>query len=374
VVLQSCFAVTISYLCIAEKVAYFGFQTVYCSIKRENMKKTLLLFSIGLVIVIGFLACNSGSTNETTDTKKVVAVADTPMYSPPDTSTIPHDMMGNMIRYGRDLVFNTAYYIGPNGTVGKYLGNKMNCTNCHIEGGTRPFGYNYFSAHARYPQYRGRENKILTLGQRINNCIERPHSGIPMPLDCKEMIAIECYIKWIGQGVPVGGHVKGDGALELKYPDRAADPAKGEVIYNTQCASCHAKDGEGTWNAEKTTYIYPPVWGMKSYQKGSSPHRVLKAARFIKACMPNKIAYWDKPVLTDEQAIDVAAFINDDRIHPRPEKKNSKANPDYPDIKFKAIDYGTGPFEDTFSEMQHKFGPYQPIIDYHKAKNLPVIF
>jgi len=28
---------------------------------------------------------------------------------------------------------------------------------------------------------------------------------------------------------------------------------------------------------------------------------------------------------------------------------------------------------DTFSALQHKFGPYQPIIDYHKAHNLPVI-
>ena len=335
------------------------------------MKHHKLLFILSISAFIGFVACNNTPTPQQ-ETKKTVD--DTPVFSPPDTSKIPHDAMGEMIRYGRDLVVNTAHYIGPEGTVGKYLGNKMNCTNCHIDAGTRPYGFNYFSAHARYPQFRGRENRILSLGERINNCIERPHSGIPMPLGSKEIIAMECYIKWVGTTVPVGGHVKGDDALELAYPNHPADIKAGEAVFAKHCASCHGANGEGVFTPDNSTYIYPPLWGMKSYQKGSSPHRVLKAARFIKANMPNKIATFAKPVLTDEECINVSAFINDDRIHPRPEKKNVKTNPDYPNIKFKAIDYGTGPFEDTFSEVQHKFGPYQPIIDYHKKHNLPVIF
>lgn len=337
------------------------------------MRKTIVL---GSLIITGLIACNNNESTEkvpTTDTAKATEKVEA-VFVPPDTSKIPKDAFGDMVRYGRDLVLNTAYYIGPEGKVGKYLGNKMNCTNCHLDAGTRPFGFNYFSAHARYPQYRGREDRILSLGERINNCIERPHSGKPMPLGSKEIIAIECYIKWLGEGVKVNGHVYGDGALELELPKRAADPAKGEAVYTKHCMSCHQANGEGVMNPEKTTYIYPPLWGMAAYQKGSSPHRVLKAARFIKANMPHKLASWDKPVLTDEEAIDVAAFINDDRIHPRPEKKNNIKNPDYPNIKSKAVDYGTGPFIDTFSEMQHKFGPYQPIIDYRKANNLPVIF
>lgn len=31
-------------------------------------------------------------------------------------------------------------------------------------------------------------------------------------------------------------------------------------------------------------------------------------------------------------------------------------------LVFSTLDYGIGPFLDTFSEMQHKFGPYKPII------------
>jgi thiosulfate dehydrogenase len=334
-----------------------------------RIKKSALPVIIIIVIVISILACNNNSPV----VKEKIEPHDSAMFTPPDTSTIPHDQLGDMIRYGRELIVNTARYIGPEGTAGKYLGNKMNCTNCHLDAGTRPFGFNFFSTHARYPQYRGRENEILNLGERINNCVERPHNGKPLPLDSKEIVAIECYIKWVGTNVPVNRHVKGDEMPELEYPARRADVEKGAAIFAAECVSCHGKNGQGQWNADSTTYLYPPLWGLDSYQNGSSPSRVLKLARFIKANMPDKKATWHKPYLTDEQAIDVAAFINDGTLHPRPQKRN-KAVPDYPDVKMKAIDYETGPYIDTFSAAQHKFGPYGPIIDYRKAHNLPVIF
>ena len=334
---------------------------------RNKLKNIVVVFAC---VSLCCIACNDRTV--VTDTKKTV-VTDTPVFRAPDTASIPHDDMGNLIRYGRDVIVNTAYYLGPNGTKGKFLGNKMNCSNCHLDAGTRAYGYNFFSTHGRYPQYRGRENKILTIQERINNCIKRPHNGKPMPLDNKEMVAMAAYIKWIGTNVPVGQHVKGDEGMELKYPPRAADPEKGAVLYATHCASCHGKNGEGIMKPDSSTYTYPPLWGPLAYPKGSSPPRVLKVARFIKANMPNLKATWQKPVLTDEECIDVAAFVNDDRIHPRPEKRD-KSVPDYPQIKVKPIDYGTGPYLDSFPALQHKFGPYQPIIDYHKAHNLPVIF
>jgi thiosulfate dehydrogenase len=328
---------------------------------------SVILFALSVII-----ACNN-----TTGVKESSAPSkDTTVFAAPDTSTIPHDNFGEMVKYGRELILHTAHYIGPDGTVGKYLGNKMNCTNCHLDAGTRPFGFNFFSSYARYPQYRGRENEVLDIAQRVNNCIERPHSGTPLPLDSKEMVAMVCYIRWVGTGAPIGHHVRGDESLEIEddqFPDRAADPKKGAEIFAANCASCHGKDGQGQWTADSSTYIYPPLWGMHSYQVGSSPYRVVKLARFIRANMPDKIASWRNPKLTIVEAIDVAAFINDDSIHVRPQKKN-KAVPDYPEIKSKAIDYGIGPFIDSFSAEQHKFGPFRPIIAYRKAHNLPVIW
>ena len=288
------------------------------------------------------------------------------VHVPPSLQDIPVEAEGDMIRYGHDLIMNTAKYIGPNGSAGQYLGNKMNCTNCHLDGGMRPYGYNFFSTYGRYPQYRSRENTVLTIEQRVNNCVERPHNGVPLPLDSKEMIAIVSYIQWVGQGVPIGKVVKGSEQISLNFPKRPADPIKGERIYSEQCARCHGEDGLGKWLDDESTYEYPPLWGEFGYQPGSSMFRLIKASQFIKANMPFEEATWQNPVLSDEEAFDVAAYINSPD-HKRP---TNKGGLDYNDISTKYVDYPYGPYDDPFSEAQHKYGPFQPIIDYRKKNKL----
>ena len=66
---------------------------------------------------------------------------------------------------------------------------------------------------------------------------------------------------------------------------------------------------------------------------------------------------WRSPKLTDEEAWDVAAFVNS---QPRPTMDLGK---DWPDIATKPFDHPFGPYTDGFSEVQHKYGPFQPIID-----------
>jgi thiosulfate dehydrogenase len=337
----------------------------------------LKLSIIYLSIVFLFCYC-SNSNNSNNDTVHKITKIDTikpaviqEIWATPDTNTIPKNELGDAIRYGKQLILNTAYYIGPNGVVSKNLGNKMNCTNCHLEGGTRPYAFNYVSSHARYPQYRARENRILSLAERVNNCIERPHNGKPLKLDSKEMTAIICYIKWLGESVPTNKHVKGDSPLEIEFLDRAANSENGKKVYIEQCQSCHGVNGEGKMKLDNVSYENPPLWGLQSYQPGSSLHRVIKMAAFVYANMPNKIATYTNPKLTIEEAFDVAAFINDDKLHKRPINKGLS---NYPNYKTKPVDYGKGPYNDTFSEFQHKFGPFKPIVDYKKSAGLPVVF
>lgn len=211
----------------------------------------------------------------------------------------------------------------------------------------------------------------MSLADRINNCIERPHNGKYLPLNSKEMLAILSYMKWLGENVPVNKHVTGDSPLKLEFLNRAADPVKGELVYNEHCVSCHGKNGEGKMKLDNVCYEYPPLWGPLSYQAGSSVHRVNKLASFVYCNMPSKLATYNNPKLTVEQAFDVVAFINDDRIHSRP-KPFTKI--DYPNFKFKPIDYGKGPYIDSFPESQHKFGSYQPIVDFYKSKGLKITF
>jgi thiosulfate dehydrogenase len=91
-------------------------------------------------------------------------------------------------------------------------------------------------------------------------------------------------------------------------------------------------------------------------------YRLSRVAGFIKSNMPNLKASHAHPVLTDEEAWDIAAYVSS---MPRPEKL-FKA--DWPDISKKPLDHPFGPFADNFSVSQHKYGPFKPIVEKLKKK------
>lgn len=289
------------------------------------------------------------------------------VYRVPDTAQIPTDSFGVLVRYGRELMTNTAFYLGPQGVVGRFTGNKMSCSQCHQQAGTKPFSFSLMLSHERYPQYRAREGAVLTLADRVNNCIERPLIGRSIPLNSREMVGFLSYLKWINSTLTESDkHAGGHESLPLAFPDRAGDPERGRVLYEAKCQRCHAANGAGLLTSDTSSYTYPPLWGPLAYEQGSSMHRVLKQAAWLKANMPYDTARYDRPVLSDTDAIDLASFINDDRIHARPHSSNF----DYRQISEKPIDYAIGPFIDSFPAWQHQFGPWKPIIEDRKKRGL----
>lgn len=78
--------------------------------------------------------------------------------------------------------------------------------------------------------------------------------------------------------------------------------------------------------------------------------------------MPYLTSSNDKPTLTDEEAWDIAAFVNS---MPRPEKKFKE---DYPDITKKPFDHPFGPYADNYPEYQHKYGPFTEMPSAKKKK------
>jgi thiosulfate dehydrogenase len=137
--------------------------------------------------------------------------------------------------------------------------------------------------------------------------------------------------------------------------DRAADPARGGEVYRANCAVCHGANGQGVRNADGGGYSYPPLWGPDSFNTGAGMHRIITAANFIRANMPYGVTH-ESPLLTEEQAFDVAAFIN---VQPRPER--SGLDRDYPDRRRKPVDAPFPPYADDFSQEQHTFGPWTTI-------------
>jgi thiosulfate dehydrogenase len=167
------------------------------------------------------------------------------------------------------------------------------------------------------------------------------------------------YINWLGKDVKQGEKAAGSGLKELAFLDRAADPVKGKVGYEKHCVSCHTTSGLGMLNSDSSGYLYPPLWGPNSYNSGAGLFRMSSLARYIKYNMPQGVTH-DRTTLTDEEAWDIAAYVNSQT---RPNKDIRK---DWPKINEKPIDHPFGPFHDGFSEEQHKYGPFKPIVKKRK--------
>jgi len=257
------------------------------------------------------------------------------------------------LRYGKDLIANTAEYLGPHGKV-KSMSNGMNCQNCHLQAGTLPFGNNFAAVASTYPKFRARSGTEEDIQKRINDCLERSLNGKALDRDSQEMKAMVAYISWVGKDVPKGEIPKGTGIYEVPLLGRAADPFQGKVVYEAKCASCHQSDGKGQMKPEGRGYLYPPLWGEGSYNHGAGLYRLSRFAGYIKANMPLG-ATFENPQLSDEESWDVAAYVNS---LDRPTKDLSR---DWPDISKKPMDHPFGPFSDGFSEEQHKYGPFGPI-------------
>lgn len=321
----------------------------------------VFIFSLNLDKVLTYIS-NAGTSSAALANAVDTAGQTDNLWQPPALETIKDEKLKAQIQYGKQLIAHTAKYLGPKGTV-LQISNGMNCQNCHLEAGTKPWGNNYGSVASTYPKFRARSGTIENIYKRVNDCMERSLNGKALDTAGTEMQAIKAYIEFLGSNVPKGKKAEGSGLKDLAYLDRPADPAKGKLVYEQKCQSCHQPDGQGLLNPEGNEYTYPPLWGAHSYNDAAGLYRITNFARYVKYNMPQGASY-DNPMLSDEEAWDVAAFVNS---QPRPHKS---VPDDWPDISKKPIDHPFGPYADNFTEKQHKYGPWKPILDaQQKAKS-----
>ncbi len=278
----------------------------------------------------------------------------------PDVNTITDTEQKAEVEYGKELIAHTAKYLGPNGSV-MQISNGMNCQNCHLKAGTAVFANNYGSVASLYPKFRARSGTEENIEKRVNDCLERSLNGSALHTESREMKAIAAYINFLGTNVNKGEKAAGSGFRDLPYLDRAADSDRGKAVYTSKCQSCHQEDGSGMLNSDKTEYTFPPLWGKNSYNDGAGLYRISNFAKYVRDNMPQGATY-ENPMLSEEEAWDVAAYINSQA---RPHIDVPK---DWPELSKKPIDHPFGPYSDKFNEKQHKYGPFKPIIDELKRK------
>jgi len=220
------------------------------------------------------------------------------VFAPPSPDAIPGDQRGEQIRLGYKIVVATQEYGRP------YVGNRLNCNNCHLDAGMNPNTTSFVGISRLYPEYRARADRQMTLADRINECFERSLNGKALSPDSSKLQAVVAYIEWLSQNVPVGSAVPWRGIPRINA-SRTPDPINGKKLFATRCVRCHGADGQGTMAA-------PPVWGPQSYNIAAGMARVSVAASFIKSNMPRGWGW----TLSDDEAFDVAAYVNS---QPRPD-------------------------------------------------------
>lgn len=284
----------------------------------------------------------------------MATAAETNHPEPPEFRELPQDKTGLAIRYGFALLAETPIYIGPNGKSGRFARNKIACANCHMNVGAKPLGNSWLDAHSLYPQYRSREGKIQTLADRVNTCLQHNLAGKPLPVEGEEMRAILLYYRWLGRGRPVLDQDKDERLPKLEFLPVAADPAKGKVVFENSCVSCHGSDGAGRLRKDGLSYEFPPLWGKESFSVGTSMSRLSVLARFVKGNMP----FEAKEKLSDEDAWNVSAYVLSQKRPPYVGKSP------FPTLEAKPFDYPIGPYADEFPSSQHLLGPFKPVIDH----------
>ena len=213
------------------------------------------------------------------------------------------DKLAEVVKLGEAIVENTTTHPMSE----EYVGNALNCTSCHLDNGRHEKAGTFLGTATAYPAWSPRENRVITLEDRVLNCFMRSCNGIRPPLGSEVSVAVTAYITSLSQGQPLRMNSKrpvGPGAIKLLAvkPDQA-DINRGASLYHSRCAECHQKDGQG----DKDN---PPVWGERSYNDGAGLSSVENLAAWLKVAMP-----LDDTNLTDQQALDIAAYVNS---HKRP--------------------------------------------------------
>ncbi|RQP22222.1 c-type cytochrome [Piscinibacter terrae] len=221
---------------------------------------------------------------------------------------LPHDKYGELVRQGYRIFTDTPRHAR------RYSGNALSCTNCHLDAGRRADAAPMWAAWGMYPAYLGKNDRVNTFEERIQQCFRFSLNGFSPPVDGHEVRALVAYAQWLARGRPVGVELPGRGFPTVPRTGADPNPLSGKTLYAQRCAPCHGESGAGRGDAA-SGHQAPALWGMDSFNKGAGFNRVDLLAGFLKANMP-----LDNPTLSDQEALDLAAWITLQERWPDPRK------------------------------------------------------
>ena len=254
-------------------LCWLGLFAVCKRLLAMAMKAKFLILASGVLLLMSVVA----NARPTIEELKARAVLD--------------DYESNVV-FGYNIVMETNRYAG------RYAGNGLNCTSCHLKGGTQPDGFPLNVAGV-YPKWRAKNGVRNGLGLRIRDCFLYSLNGVMPPEEAPEVQAVAAYVHYLSEGEAIGKPPAHAGVPTLPETGSDPNPPRGEAVYRRVCVACHGADGHGT-------AVAPPLWGLDSYNAGAGLNNIAKVAGFIWANMP----LGSERSLTHQEAFDVAAFLN----------------------------------------------------------------
>ena len=255
------------------------------------------------------------------------------VWERPSTAAVPPGAQGDLIRTGEEIFARTYAFFGPfaEGPDAGYAGNNLACGNCHIDLGRRKFAFLLVGAANTYPRAMRPGGPLVTLDERLNQCMTRSLAGRAVPTDLPAFGALRAYVAFLSAAIPKDVQVEGSGRVPIGDPAQPPDISRGATLFAAQCSECHRADGPGAWRGGARSafgYAYPPLWGKDSFAADAGLADLKTFAGFVHANMPDGVD-WLHPKLTGQQAYDVGWFV---LSHPRPAgSSTAKAHLNDPD-------------------------------------------
>src|SRR5258708_35958023 len=85
----------------------------------------------------------------------------------------------------------------------RFAGNNLSCQNCHLDSGTNRNGLPLVGVFKTYPKFLARDQRVVALPERLNECMTRSMNGRKLSDESREMLALLAYMRFIGEPSPV---------------------------------------------------------------------------------------------------------------------------------------------------------------------------
>lgn len=223
---------------------------------------------------------------------------------------IPKGEIAPYIVRGCNIFTQTSHY-RPTGYAW-FWKTRMNCTSCHLQGGTKEYAAHMADAAVNYPSVYSSNNMIYTNRMRIARCYAHSINDVLYGANSEYYKLIGLYMAWVAEknGLPVGTMRESRGIHNVRgTAAQHASNMAGQKAYVNKCQQCHGPAGYGTDKYDHDPHMRPPpINGSESFVRTATLSYPDRFASFIYNNMPPGASH-EYPLITQQEALDIAEFI-----------------------------------------------------------------